>query len=215
MIFKDRASAGKMLAVKLKKFQNDKNTLVLALPRGGVITGFEIAKALNLTLDIIVPRKIGATDNEEYAIGAITETGEGIFNQEAIDSLNITKSYLDKKIAAQKKEALRRLKTYRKNRAPVNIKDKTAIIVDDGIATGLTMRAAIKSIRDKKVAKIIVAVPVIAADSLEIIKKEADEVIYLEAPQYFGAVAAFYENFSQTSDKEVIELLLKTGKYGK
>ncbi len=215
MVFKNRQEAGQKLAEKLKEFKNKKDTIILALPRGGVINAFEIAKELNLPLDLIVPRKIGAPFNEEYAIGAITESGEGIFDQQAIASLNVTKDYLDKKVAEEKKEAQRRLKTYRQNQPPLDLKNKTVIIVDDGIATGLTMRAAIKSIKEKKAKKIIVAVPVSARDSLKIIEKEADQVICIDAPLFFGAVGAFYEDFGQTEDKEVIDLMEKSKNFGK
>lgn len=214
MIFKNREEAGKRLSQKLKEFKNQKDTIILALPRGGVVTGFAIAQNLNLPLDIVVPRKIGAPENEEYAIGAITESGEGIFNQEAISSLSITKNYLDKKIAEEKTEAERRLKSYRQNKPILNLLNKTVIIVDDGIATGLTMRAAIKSVKEKKAAKIIVAIPVSAQDSLKIIKQEADDVIYLDAPLFFGAVGAFYEDFGQTTDQEVINLMIKSKNFG-
>ncbi|HDQ22649.1 MAG TPA: phosphoribosyltransferase [Candidatus Uhrbacteria bacterium] len=215
MNFKNRQDAGQKLAQKLKEFKGQKNALLLALPRGGVVVAFEIAKELNLPLDLVVPRKIGAPFNEEYAIGAITESGEGIFDQEAIASLNVTKDYLDKEVATEKKEAQRRLKTYRQNQPPLNLKNKTVIIVDDGIATGLTMRAAIKSAKEKKAKKIIVAVPVTARDSLKTIEKEADKVICLDAPLFFGAVGAFYENFDQTEDQEVIDLMQKAKEFEK
>jgi len=214
MIFKDRPEAGRKLAAKLTDYKGKKDTLILALPRGGVVTGFEIAKALNLPLDIVVPRKIGAPGNEEYAIGAITESGEGIFDQQAIASLNVSQEYLKKIVAQEQTEAQRRLKSYRQERPDLDLKNKTVIIVDDGLATGLTMRAAIKSIKQKKAAKIIVAIPVAAQDSLAVIKKEADDVIYLDAPLYFGAVGAFYENFGQTTDEEVIELMKKSKNFG-
>jgi len=214
MVFKNRQEAGQKLALALKKFKNEKDALILALPRGGVVVAYEIARDLNLPLDLVVPRKIGAPINEEYAIGAITETGEGIFNQEAISSLNISKTYLDSKVAEEKKEAERRLKIYRQDREPLNLTNKTVIIVDDGIATGLTMRAAIKSAKEKSAKKIIVAVPITANDSLKIIEKEADEVIYLDAPAFFGAVGEFYEEFAQTTDQEVIELMEKSKNFG-
>jgi putative phosphoribosyl transferase len=215
MIFKNRVEAGQKLAEKLKNYKDKKDIIILALPRGGVVTAYAVAKELNLPLDLVVPRKIGAPFNEEYAIGAITESGEGIFDQEAIATVGATKEYLDKKITEEKKEALRRLKTYRKNRPPLDLKDKTVIIIDDGIATGLTMRAAIKSVKEKNAKKIIVAVPVTAKESLETVKKEVDEVIYLDAPEYFGAVGAFYENFGQTTDEEVIDLMEKSKNFGK
>lgn len=209
MIFRDRKDAGQQLANKLQEYKNKKDTIVLALPRGGVIVGYEVAKELNLPLDLVVPRKIGAPGNEEYAIGAITETGEGIFDQQAIDILGVTKEYLDKKITEEKKEAQRRLKEYRVGRKTLNLKNKTVIIIDDGLATGLTMRAAIKSVKKQNVKEIIVAIPVTALDSLKIVQTEANKVIYIDAPSYFGAVGAFYENFYQTTDKEVIELMKK------
>ena len=210
MIFKDRQEGGRKLAAKLQAYQGKKDTLIIALPRGGVVTGFELAKALNLPLDIVVPRKIGAPFNEEYAIGAITESGEGIFDQQAIATLNVSKDYLKQSVAKGQKEAQRRLKVFRQDRPDLNLNNKTVIIVDDGIATGLTMRAAIKSVKEKNAAKIIVAVPVTAQDSSKIIAKEADQLIYLDAPLYFGAVGAFYENFGQTTDEEVIDLMDKS-----
>jgi putative phosphoribosyl transferase len=215
MIFKNRQEAGQKLAKKLTEFKNQPDTIILALPRGGAVTAFEIAQELNLPLDLVVPRKIGAPNNEEYAIGAITGSGEGIFNQEVIESLCVPKKYLDNKVAEEKEEAARRLKSYRQNLPPLNLKDKTIIIVDDGIATGLTMRAAIKSVQEKKAAKIIVAVPITAQDSLKLIQKEADEVIYLDAPLFFGAVGAFYQDFGQTTDQEVIDIMKKSKNFGK
>jgi len=215
MIFKNRQDAGQKLATKLTEFSNQKDVIILALPRGGVVNAYEIAQQLNLPLDLVVPRKIGAPFNEEYAIGAITESGDGIFDQESIEALKVDSAYIDKTVALEKKEAQRRLKTYRQNRPPVDLTNKTVILVDDGIATGLTMRAAIKSIKGEKPKKIIVAVPVSAKDSLQIIKKEVDQVICLDTPIFFGAVAAFYKNFEQTEDKEVIDLMELAKDFGK
>ncbi|MBD3359672.1 MAG: phosphoribosyltransferase [Candidatus Buchananbacteria bacterium] len=215
MTFKNHQEAGQKLAQELKEFKNQKDTIIIALPRGGVVNAFEIAKELNLPLDLVVPRKIGAPGHEEYAIGAITESGEGIFNQSAIDSLNIGQEYLNKKITEEKKEAERRLKTYRPDRPALNLKNKTVIIVDDGIATGLTMQAAIKSVKEKQPKKIIVAVPVSAKDSLKKIKELVDQVICLHTPFFFGAVGAFYETFEQTPDEKVIELMAKSKNFGK
>lgn len=212
MVFKNRQDAGKKLAKELKSFKNQENTILLALPRGGVVVAFVIAQELNLPLDLVVPRKIGAPNHEEYAIGAITETGQGIFDQAAIESLNVSRAYLDDKVKTEKKEAQRRLKTYRQDRPPLNLDGKTVIIIDDGIATGLTMQAAIESVKQKKAKKIIVAVPVSAQDSLSKIKKQADQVICLDTPLFFGAVGAFYENFEQTKDQEVIDLMTQAKK---
>jgi len=209
MIFKSRIDAGQKLAQALKKYKNLENGIVLALPRGGVVVGYEVAKKLNLPLDIICPRKIGAPGNPEFAIGAITETGEGIFDEETIKTYGISKEYIENEIKKEKAEAERRLKLYRGKRPCLVLKDKTVIIVDDGLATGLTMRAAIKTVRSRGAKKIIVAIPIGPPDSIEIVKREVDEIIYLDAPFFFGAVGAFYEEFGQTTDEEVIELLRK------
>ncbi len=198
------------MAAALKKFNNSPNTIILALPRGGVIVGYEVAKILNLPLDIVVPRKIGAPANPEFAIGAITETGVGIFDEMVTGAYGITKSYLQNEIKKEKAEAERRLKLYRGTRAPLDLKNKTVIIVDDGLATGLTMRAAVKTVKILGAAKIIVAIPVTSPEAAELVKKEVDEIIYLEAPAFFGAVGSFYEEFGQTTDDEVIDLLKKS-----
>lgn len=212
MMFKNRVEAGQKLAEALKKFNNLPNTVILALPRGGAVIGFEVAQKLNLPLDIVVPRKIGAPGDPEFAVGAITETGEMILNEEVF---GISENYLKNEAEKEKQEAGRRLKLYRGSRPPLNLKNKTVILVDDGLATGLTMRAAIASVKKMKTKKIIVAVPVIPPDAVELIKKEADEIIYLGAPLLFGAVGAFYQEFGQTTDEEVIDLLKKSEEFGK
>ncbi len=207
MIFQNRSEAGQKLAETLNKFKDAEDTIILALPRGGVVVGYEVAKILNLPLDIVVPRKIGAPANPEFAIGAITETGEGIFDEMVVGAYGITESYLQNEIKKEKAEAKRRLTIYRGTRPPLDLKNKTVILVDDGLATGLTMRAAIKTVKILGAAKIVVAIPVAAPDAAELIKKEVDEIIYLEAPAFFGAVGSFYEEFGQTTDEEVVNLL--------
>jgi predicted phosphoribosyltransferase len=207
MLFKDRQDAGKKLAEALKKYKNASETIILALPRGGVVVGFEIAKALNLPLDIMVSRKIGAPGNPEYAIGAITETGDAILNENEIKYID--KEWLKEEIKKEKKEAQRRFMIYRAG-SSLQIKNTTVILVDDGLATGYTMRAAITSIRNRKPAKIIVAIPHGAKDSIEIIRNKADEVVVLCKPIIYWAVGNYYKEFSQTSDEEVIKLLSKT-----
>lgn len=209
VFFKDRQEGGQELIPKLEKYRNNNDTIVLGLPRGGVVTAFEISSALNLPLDIIVPRKISAPGAPELAIGAITEDGELILN-ESTKEYKIDPEYLKSAIQTQKKEARRRIKAYRGNRPPLSLKNKIAIIVDDGVATGATIRAAIKSARKSQAKKVIVAVPVISQESFRIIKNEVDEIIFLDAPLFFGAVGAFYKKFSQTEDQEVIELLKKS-----
>ena len=207
MQFKDRIDAGKQLAQELKVYKNDPEAITIALPRGGVVIGFEISKALNLPLDIVVPRKIGAPGNEEFAIGAVAEDGEPMLNEEVVKLYNISKKYIDETIEKEKKEAQRRLKTYRGDRQPLDLKNKTAIIVDDGIATGATMIAAIHSTKAKGASKIVVAVPVGAPDSVEKVRALVDEVVCMDTPAFFGAVGAFYEVFPQTTDEEVIGML--------
>jgi putative phosphoribosyl transferase len=196
----------------LEKCKDAKDTIILALPRGGVVVGYEIAKKLNLPLDIVVPRKIGAPGNPEFAIGAVTETGEAILNEEVS---GISDEYLKSEAKKEKGEAERRLKLYRGSRPPLDLENKTAVIVDDGLATGLTMRAAIKTAKKLGAKKIIVAVPIAPPETAELIKKESGEIIYLETPLLFGAVGAFYKKFGQTTDEEVIELLKKSKKFGK
>jgi putative phosphoribosyl transferase len=207
MMFVDRKDAGQKLAGSLTRFKNQSDAIVIGLPRGGVVVAYEAARLLNLPLDIIVPRKIGAPGNEELAIGAITEEGEAVLDEMLVRELNVAPEYIAKTVAKEKQEAQRRLKLYRGDRTPLNLQNKTAILIDDGIATGATMQAAIKSAQNKKAEKIIVAVPIIAPDTLKKLQAEADEIIYLDAPMFLGAIGDFYEKFSQTEDREVIELM--------
>lgn len=210
MIFRDRKDAGEKLAEKLDKYKGKSDVVVLGLPRGGVVTANEVAKRLDLPLDIIVPRKIGAPGNPELAIGAITESGEGIFDEEIMKYVGADQEYIEKTMEEEKKEAQRRLKVYRGSKPPVDLKGKTVILVDDGIATGSTMRAAIASVKAKEAGKIVVAVPVLARDTVKKIEKEVDELIYVGAPLFFGAVGAFYQIFDQTEDEEVVEIMKNT-----
>lgn len=212
MLFHDRKEAGKKLLEKLSHYRDDPNALVLALPRGGVVTAFEIAMGLHLPLDIVVPRKIGAPGNPELAIGAITEDGQGILQSEIIEAYGISPEYISKAIEIEKKEARRRLELYRGDLPPLDLTDKNVLLVDDGIATAATMRAAIASVKAKHPLKVIVAAPVAAPDALEKIHQEADEVVVLDAPFLFMAVSQFYERFPQTTDEEVITLMWKAHK---
>ncbi|MBU1119108.1 phosphoribosyltransferase [Patescibacteria group bacterium] len=208
MTFPDRVEAGKKLASELQqKYSNVPNAIVVALPRGGLPLGYEVAKAMNIPLDIVVPRKIGAPGHDEYAIGALTEIGEPIFNESEKERFN--QDAIEKIVAEEKKEARRRLGLYRGKSKPLNLKDKTVFLVDDGIATGLTMRAAILSCKAKEAKKIIVAVPVASKEALDTIEKEVDDVVCLYEPRFFMAVGQFYEVFPQTKDSEVIETMKK------
>jgi len=210
MIFKDRKDAAQKLIPKLQKYKKNPKAIVLALPRGGIILAYEIAKELKLPLDLIISQKIGAPFLKELAIGAITEDGEAFFDENIISGYDISKEYIKQETQKKIKEANRRENLYRKNLPPLNLQDKIAILVDDGVATGATMLVTIKSAKAKKAKKIIVAVPVITPDSLRKIEKEVDQVIYLDAPLNFGAVGEFYEHFDQTDDNKVIELLTKS-----
>ncbi len=207
MRFKDRVDGGKQLAVLLTKYKNNTDAIIIGLPRGGVVIAFEVSKELNLPLDIIVPRKIGAPTNPELAVGALTQEGAIVWNEALRKSLGLSPDDLKDIIAAEKKEAARRLRVYRGNRQPLNLKNKIVILVDDGIATGATMRAAISSARIQGAKFIVVAVPVSPMQVLEKIKQQADEVICAVTPDIFLGVGAFYDSFSQTEDAEVITLL--------
>lgn len=207
MIFKDREDAGLKLAKVLQQYAHRPNTIIIALPRGGVVVGFEVARALDLPLDIICPRKIGAPFNPELAIGAVTETGEGIYNQELIQELGISQVYLQKEVEKEKKAAQWRLEHYRKGLSPRNLKDKNVIIIDDGLATGSTMLAAIQSVRMEKAKEIIVAVPVAPPQTLNRLRKEVSQAVCLVVPTAFYSVGEFYDFFNQITDDEVINLL--------
>lgn len=207
MLFKDRKDAGEQLAKLLEKYKNSKDTIILGLPRGGVVTAYIAAIRLHLPLDITCPRKIGAPFNPELAIGAITETGEGVLNEPFIVQMGISNEYLSQEIEKQKQIANHRLNTFRKGLPPRNLKGKNVIIIDDGLATGATMKAAIESVKKEQAKKVIVAIPVSPVDTLQEIEQLCDEVICLATPPSFQAVGQFYHNFTQTEDEEVLDLL--------
>lgn len=205
-MFRDRTDAGKKLASKLAAYR-DKDVVVLGLPRGGVVVAYEVAKALNLPLDIVAVRKIGHPTNPEYAIGVVDERGSTIFNSKEIAS--VSERWLKEETARQRAEAARRSRLYRDHKAAYDLAGKTAIIVDDGIATGFTMRLAVRSAKEQGAKKIVVAVPVAPPDALSLLKDEgADEIVILEPPEEFmGAVGAHYVRFEQTSDEDVIRFM--------
>lgn len=208
--FIDRQQAGQLLAEQLKKYQDEPNLMALALPRGGVPVAFEVAHSLAIPLEVFIVRKLGVPRHKEYAMGAMA-TGEIILlNQKVIDSLHIAQSEVAEIIAEEKKELIRREALYRvPNHHFLAVKDKTILLIDDGIATGSTMQAAILALRQNKPAKIIIAVPVGALSSINELSKLADEVVCLLSPRDFDAVGFYYTDFSQTSDEEVCELLKK------
>src|SRR3989344_8221800 len=207
MDFKDRIDAGQQLAQVLGEYKNQKDVVLVAFPRGGVVLGRIAADFLGVPLDIVVPRKIGAPWSKEFAIGAIAESGEAVWDE--AEKSRVSPQYIEETVKEEQAEAQRRLNVYREGLPPRDFKGKTVIVVDDGIATGLTMRAAITSLRAEKPQKIIVAVPAVPQSSVEEVKREAANMIAVLTPAYFPAVGAFYRDFPQVSDSEVIRLLRK------
>ena len=200
-ILKDRIEAGLLLSEKLKKYQNS-NTIVLAVPRGGVPVGYVIAKNLHLPLDIVLSKKIGHPNNKEFAIGAVSSDSM-ILDEHP----NIPRKYIDSEIIRLRQLMKHKYELYMGNRKPLDVKGKNIILVDDGIATGNTLLASINMLRKKNPAKIIVATPVIPYENVPVFEKNTDEFVYLIASKYFRGVGGFYEEFNQVEDAEVIELL--------
>jgi predicted phosphoribosyltransferase len=205
--FRDRYEAGRFLAAKLKPLAGDPDTIVLALPRGGVPVAYEIARELEAPLDIFIVRKLGAPTYEELAMGAISSGGVRVLNDDVIRRLGITPRMIEAVAAEEGRELARREREYRRDREPLRIQGRNVILVDDGLATGASMRAAVQALRKQSPRRIIVAVPVGAAETCEKFENEVDEVICGRRPDNLGAVGAWYEDFSQTTDDEVCELL--------
>lgn len=205
--FINRQHAGTVLATLLKHHANKPDGLVLALPRGGVPVAYEIAKALSLPLDVMIVRKLGVPGHEELAMGAIASGDAVVLNQELINQLNISNTAIEQITQAEKQELLRREALYRANSTPPIIQGKNIILVDDGIATGATMQATIMALRQQNPASITIAVPVAALETYNEIAKRVDEIVCPLKPINFTAVGLWYEDFSQTSDREVCELL--------
>lgn len=209
-MFKDRGDAGVQLAHGLKEYKDRKGVLVLALPRGGVATGYEIAHYLNVPLDIIIVRKIGFPGQPEFGIGAVSETGTAVLNELTISTYGVTKDYIEHEISRQKEDISRRVKLYRKGKRLPDLQGKIVILVDDGVATGATMKAAIVTLKEEKLNKLIVALPVGHPDVADEIEQMVNEFICIETPVDFMAVGAYYHDFTQVSDAEVIELLQRS-----
>lgn len=209
MPFKNRSDAGRQLVPRLAVYKGQPDVIVLGLARGGVVTAYEVAEGLSLPLNVIVVRKIGAPGNEELAVGAVVENGEGIFNDHLIALLGVSSEYLKREVERQKKIAKERLELYRSSCPSPELKGKTVILVDDGIATGASIRVAIKAVKSAKAKKIVLAVPVAAPDSLRLLEKEVDEAVCLSTPLFFEAVGSFYQSFNQTTDDEIVRLLSK------
>lgn len=207
MIYDNRQQAGQRLADALEYLKGEENLIVIALPRGGVPVGYQIARRIGAPLDLVVPRKVGAPHNQEFAIGAVAEPDIRVMNERAIEMYNIAPEYLEKEIENQMEEIKRRKEKYRGNRPDINLTNKKVVLVDDGIATGLTMLAAIRAIKFQRPEELILAVPVAPPDTVDWLQEEVDQVVCLVYPEPFGAVGQFYYDFTQVSDQEVIQLL--------
>jgi predicted phosphoribosyltransferase len=208
MRFKDRVDAGRMLAAALSGYRGE-SLVVFALPRGGVVLGSEIARSLNAPLDLVIARKIGHPQNEEYAVCAVAEDGDMLCNEAAIAELD--QEWLRAQAERERLEARRRREVYLRGSPPRDVEGKTAIVVDDGVATGLTIMLAIHELRHRSPKKIVVAVPVAPKETAEAIQKEVDELVALEIPRfYLGAVGAYYEEFPQVTDGDVIRLMAQS-----
>jgi predicted phosphoribosyltransferase len=209
--FRNRTDAGRQLAEKLAAYANRPDVLVLALPRGGVPVGFEVARELGAPLDVFLVRKLGVPGYEELAMGAVATGGVRVLNDEIVRGLGISEHEIDAAAARELQELARRQRLYRGDRPLPDVAGRTVILVDDGLATGATMRAAIQALRQQQPARIVVAVPTASPDTCEALKAEADDVVCAMTPEPFLAVGHWYEDFTQTTDDEVRELLARGG----
>ena len=207
--FPNRAEAGRQLAARLEKYAGRDDVVVLGLPRGGVPVAYEVAKCLRAQLDVFIVRKLGVPGFEELAAGAIASGGVRVLNEDVLRALPNAEQVIASVTARETAELERREQEYRDGRSPPELRDHVVILVDDGLATGATMRAAVKALRERGVAKIVVAVPVGPPDTCREFEDEADETICATMPEFFQAVGQYYEDFSQTSDEEVRELLAR------
>jgi predicted phosphoribosyltransferase len=207
MLFHDRTDAGQRLAAKLTKHANRPDVVVLALPRGGVPVGFEVARALHAPLDVFLVRKLGVPGREELAMGALASGDVRVLNEDVVNQLHIPEEVIDAVTAEEARELRRREQAYRDDRPPPQVRNATVLLVDDGLATGSTMRAAVAALRQQGPARIVVAVPVGAAETCEELGMVADEVVCVRTPEPFWAVGIWYEDFRQTTDEEVHDLL--------
>jgi putative phosphoribosyl transferase len=207
--FPNRAEAGRLLAEKLEKYAGRDDVIVLGLPRGGVPVAYEVAKSLRAPLDVFIVRKLGVPGFEELAAGAIASGGVRVLNEDVLRALPNADEIIESVTTKETAELERREKSYRDDRPSPELRDRVVILVDDGLATGATMHAAVKALRQRGVAKIVVAVPVGPPDTCREFEDEADEIICASAPEFFQAVGQYYEDFSQTSDDEVRDLLAR------
>ncbi len=206
-MFRDRRDAGRALAQALSKYKDDPAVIVVALPRGGVVIGYEISLALHLPLDVLVVRKLGTPVNPELAMGALAETGYRYLNEDVIRTYGVTVEQLDAEVRRQEREILRRSDKYRGGRRLLPLKGNTVLVVDDGIATGATLYAALAALRQAEAARLVVAVPVAPPDAARDLRAKVDEVVILQTPAWFFGISQFYERFPQVGDEEAIACL--------
>jgi len=209
--FRDRREAGRLLATKLAAYAHRPDVIVLALPRGGVPVAYEVARALGAPLDVFLVRKLGVPGYEELAMGAVATGGVRVLNDQIVAGLRIPGHVIEAVAEAEQQELARRERVYRGDRPPPDVRHRTVILVDDGLATGATMQAAIKALRALPPARIVVAVPTGSPETCEQLKAQADEVICAITPEPFHAVGLWYEDFTQTTDEEVRDLLARAG----
>src|ERR687894_2185956 len=205
--FRDRSEAGQLLAAKLADYADRPDVVVLALPRGGVPVAYEVARALGAPLDVFLVRKLGIPGHEELAMGAVATGGVRVLNEQVVRALRIPDYVIDAIAAKEEQELARRERLYRGDRPPPDVRGRTVILVDDGLATGATMHAAIQALRQQQPAHIVVAVPAASPEACDELKEEVDDVVCAVTPEPFYAVGLWYEDFSQTTDDEVRELL--------
>jgi len=212
MVFRDRQEAGELVAEKLMRYAGEKDVIVLALPRGGVVNGFAIAKRLGCPLDVIIVRKIGFPGQPELAVGAVAETGAVVLNEEVIAMGRVSEEYIKKETQRQMAEIERRKALYRGGADLPELKGKTVILVDDGVATGATMKSAIAALKKEKPGRLVAALPVASIEAEESIRAMVDEMVCLQTPAGFMAVGGYYEDFTQVSDEEVVDMLRRMKK---
>jgi predicted phosphoribosyltransferase len=207
VIFQNREEAGRQLAARLQKYRDAPGGVILALPRGGVAVGYQLSIALHLPLDVFITRKIGAPENPEYALGAVSESGNVYLNPDALAEFRLSHEDMKDIVAVQKQEIRRRQQLYRQGRHPLPLKDRTVIVVDDGIATGATFFASVEAIRQLTPARLVAAIPVGPEDTIAKAKSLVDELIVLATPEPFWAVGSHYIDFTQVEDRDVLEYL--------
>ena len=206
-LFHDRTEAGRVLAADLAAYAGRSDVIVLGLPRGGVPVAYEVARALGAPLDVFLVRKLGLPGQEEFAMGALASGGIGLINEQVVEAYGISDAEIEAISAAEQRELERRERSYRDGRPLTELAGRTVILVDDGLATGFTMRAAVLSIRLESPARIVVAVPVAAAETCDEFREIVDDIVCSETPEPFQAVGIWYEDFAQTTDAQVHELL--------